>query len=160
LTNQYAIYIPALVLQAANNYGIWNGSTTVWAPSSSTLASSSAQIAVISTLSTLNNTSGGQLTLGVTTPIIGATVADGQFAYIRNASANSVTLQDSAKLSGSGLRLFNMESVILGQYQSIPVIWNATDSKWVQVGNTGIVPDGRVNVITQSFGITGLRFYG
>jgi hypothetical protein len=159
ITNQYGVYVPVL-LTAANNYGIWNGSTTVWQPSTAEITAVGDSIGIAATLTHLNNSSGAAKVL-TSTPSIAASTANGQVAYIvNNDTAQAVTLQDSTKLSGSGVKLVNAETSPIPQYGAMQVMWNTTANQWIEVGRPGIAPDGRINICTSQVGVTVLRYYG
>jgi hypothetical protein len=159
ITNQYGVYVPVL-LTAANNYGIWNGSTTVWQPSTAEITAVGDSIGIAATLTHLNNSSGAAKVL-TSTPSIAASTANGQVAYIvNNDTAQAVTLQDSTKLSGSGVKLVNAETSPIPQYGAMQVMWNTTANQWIEVGRPSIAPDGRINICTSQVGVTVLRYYG
>jgi hypothetical protein len=118
------LYVPHLD-GATENIGVMNYSATVNPPITTTLSSASSALTLESTTVFLNNTSGSPLTL-TSTPTIPDGYEEGHILTLYNDSANAVTLQGEASLTGSNLA----ETHTLAAGQAVSLMF--ADGSWVK----------------------------
>ncbi|GIV04111.1 MAG: hypothetical protein KatS3mg015_2941 [Fimbriimonadales bacterium] len=148
-TNAYGMRVPALPgntlntgvditqsTSATTNIGIRNASNTVYTPSVATISGAASTISHNQTVTRLNNTTGGAVTLTSAPTITDG--QDGQLLIVFNGSANNVTIQDQGTLPGSNLRL-SAATITLGQRDSIILLYSSTIGDWIQVGTTNVI---------------------
>ena len=132
LTTQLGLDVAAMTT-ATTNIGIRNASSTVNTPLLSTISVVGSTINANCSVARLNNSSGGALTL-TSTP----TIADGQAGQVLvvyNSGTNTVTLQRNSALAGSNLRL-GAASRLLAQYATLTLMFDGTNSEWVELSFT------------------------
>jgi hypothetical protein len=79
--------------------------------------------------------SGGAVVLTSQPTIDGPPAIDGQRLLLIGAhAANTVTLQDESNFAGSKLRLAGGNDVVLGLYDTLELVWDATTGFWLQTG--------------------------
>lgn len=129
LTNQTAIDIGALT-KATNNIGIRNASPYVATPSATqVIDAASDTILANAELVRISNTTGAPITL-TSNP----TIADGhsgQKLYIISIGADNIVLTN-----GNNLRLPGAANLTLGQWDTVTLIWDTTDSQWIAFANS------------------------
>lgn len=81
--------------------------------------------------------SGGAVILTSTPTISGPPTTDGQRLTIMGAHAtNTVTLQDESNFAGTKLRLNGGNDFVLGLYDTISLMWDATTGFWIETGRS------------------------
>ncbi len=135
ITNNVGVDIAALST-ATTNIGIRNADTTVYTPATSTMSAASSTISAGQTVTELNNTSGGALTITAAPTI--ADGVNGQILYVFNGSANNVVIQDQGTLASSNLRL-SATTITLGTRDSITLMYSSTVGDWIQIGQVNVL---------------------
>lgn len=148
-TNCFGLRIPSLpgttlttgiditqTTTAFTNIGIRNAGNTVYTPSVATISGAASTISHNQTVTRLNNTTGGAVTLTSAPTITDG--QDGQLLIVFNGSANNVTIQDQGTLAGSNLRL-SAATITLGQRDSVILLYSSTIGDWIQVGTTNVI---------------------
>jgi hypothetical protein len=129
---QVGIDIPTLA-KGGTNIGIRNAASTQWIPTTKAITAATDTIPITASVIRLNNTSGGSVTLGTTTPVM-ADGTNGQIIIIFNSSAQPVVLPDQSGTAGSNLRLAGAANLTLGTNDSVTVMFNTNINDWIQIG--------------------------
>ena len=114
---QEAFHVPHLT-KAGENIGLNNGSSTINPPQPSTISGASSTVRIDSSTVTINNTSGGPVTL-TSTPTIANGYSDGHTLTLINTSANAVTLQGESSLANSNIA----KTVTLNADEAITLVY-------------------------------------
>lgn len=135
ITTMVGLDIAALT-QATTNIGIRNADTTVNTPATSTMSVVGSTISAGQTVTMLDNTSGGSLTLTAAPTI--ADGVNGQILYVFNGSTNNVVISDQGTLASSNLRL-SATTITLGTRDSITLMYSTTIGDWIQIAQQNVL---------------------
>ena len=130
----------ALELSSANAVqfaGVTNTGVTIDPQITATISGASSTIPITATNVLLDNTSGGAVTLTSAPTIPNGT--NGQLIRLFGTSvANTVTIQDSATLPSSNLKL-STATFVLGSRDNITLVYRGGGSLWQEVGRTNVI---------------------
>jgi hypothetical protein len=135
VTNNYGVDIRALS-SGTTNIGLRNADTTVYTPTTQTIAAASDTISPTASLVCLNSTANRDLS---STPHISDGV-DGQVLTVMNCDTGSETIElnDQANVANSGLQLAANSDVTLNPGQSITLVYTSAGgaSDWFEISRT------------------------
>lgn len=116
---------------STNTIGFRNAATSVYTPTTQTLAAAGNTILADRRYKNLDNSTGASLTL-ISTPTI-ANGQDGQYITLINVdSADNIVLQNETVLAGSNLRLAGAANLTLGPRDSVTLMFSSALGDWIQ----------------------------